>query len=244
MYNKIASNIEYSIELSFSVPDEEKQIAELASERFEGVLGALRNASDHLNVIYIPFKKAENISVEDLVKKRGLLNRYKRKVIDNFNIVKKRSLAALKEINHFTSDSSIQGIINSFVSNIGDIEKQVNILVEVLDNYRSPDFKDDVVSAIDSIREQVTQTETFINDRVIDYIDTNIRANSWINSEDDGIADEIVDKIPIVVQLVNERQQALDNAFPSADKESQPLNPSDANRMLSPDFKRNPDIGG
>ena len=124
----IADKTEYlkkianSIEMSFEIPEAEKDIAEEAKIRFEAVIKTLRDNIEHLDIIYEPFKRHESVSTKSLVDKRGLLNRYKQKVKSNFNETKTVALLAIRKLDYFASgDISIQEIINSFIDSIEDV---------------------------------------------------------------------------------------------------------------------------
>ena len=229
-----------SVDMSFDIPDSEKEIANDALIRFEAVLKKVRDASEHLDIIYEPFKRHENISTKSLVNKRGLLNRYKQKVKFNYNEVKAISLLAIRKLNYFaTGDTSIQEIINSFVDAIEDLEKRITKFLDIMGDYESPTFREDILSAIDGTKAQSAQLETLLRDRIIDHIDTNILAKSWMNDTREELKLEMEDKIPLVSELFEERQKALDpDSFPESKKLPQALNVSDAQRAYYPDHVR------
>jgi len=122
----ILKRIADSVDMSFDIPDSEKEIAQDALIRFEAALKKIRDSSEHLDIIYEPLKRHEQVSTKSLVKKRGLLNRYKQKVKQNYNEVKAIALLAIRKLNYFSSgDTSIQEIITSFIDSIEDLEKYV-----------------------------------------------------------------------------------------------------------------------
>lgn len=243
MLEKIAS----SIEMAFDVPEAEKEIAIRASERFKKVLGALDNAEEHLDIMYDPFKKFDNISTEAVIERRGVINRYKQKVKENYNKVIRRAFLAVKELNYFTPDSKIQELINSFIDSIQEVEEQVNIFLKVLKDYRAPDFREQVISAIDNIKKQSEQAENLIKDRIIEHIDANILATNWVESAGDELSSKIKDKIPLIVRLFTERQNVIEGVgngnMAEPEKDTQALNPSDAQKITYPDFVRTMHIG-
>jgi hypothetical protein len=245
MFNKLATSIETSVELSFSVPDEEKKAAQVASERFEHVVSALDGAIEHLSIIYDPLKEAGEISVEAVVERRGIINRYMQKSKENFNKVKQRALYAIKDLNRFSSDSKIGELVNSFVDSIDDLETAVSKFLTALEDNDSPEFKDNIISSVDLIKETASRTENLIYDRIIEYIDDNILAKNWMTIDDSGIQSEISENVPYISRLVDEREKAMEGgSFVDTPKDIQSLNPSDAQRMYYPDFSRTVNIGG
>jgi len=227
------TKIANSIEMSFEIPDAEKAIAEEAKIRFESTLKRINDCAIHLDIIYEPFKRHETVSTKSLVGKRGLLNRYKQKVKENFNVLKTVALLAIRKLDRFaTGDTSIQEILNSFIDSIEDVEKLVNKFLEIMSDYESESFRTDVMSSIDGIKSQSSKLETLVRDRIIDHINTNILSNNWMSSQRDELNLEIEERAPLITELFDERQKALDpNSFPSGAGEGQTLNPGNAQKI-------------
>jgi len=238
MLRKLATHIE----MSFDVSDAEKRDAMMASEKFEGISSALDIAVEHLDIIYNPFQKYEEIPMETIVNKRGAIDRYKRKILENFNEVKRRSLYAIKDLYLFSSDTHVQELINSFDDSVWELEKQINELSDVLSDYKSQDFRKNVLGAIDNIRKQAEEIESLIKERIIEYIDTNILAKSWMSDTDEDFVSQIREKVPLITELYDHRVKELESAqydqFPGAEKREQATNPMDAQRMWYPDRTR------
>jgi hypothetical protein len=233
------------IEMSFETPTVEKKVGKEAKIRFEAALSRLNHAIEHLDVIYEPFDKYETVSKSSLVKKKGLIHRFKQKVIDNFNDFKTISLLAIRKINFFsTGDVAIQEIENSFINAIGDLEKLVDDLIDRLDDYESDSFRQDILNSIDSIKSQGDSLDTLINDRIIEHIDSEIVARTWMDDKKKELKLELEEKTPIIQELFQERQKALEGGkFPSSNKEQQSLNVSDAQKVHYPDYTRTMNIG-
>lgn len=202
MIKKIAS----TIEMSFDIPESEKQEAQAASEEFKKVISVLDLAKQHLNLMYEPFKNAEAISPEDLNEFRGAIHKYKEQIKENFNKVKAVSFLSIMRLNYFGTDTHITELINSFRDSIGDVEKQINILLRILDDLRSNEFKDNFISGIEAVRKACFEVEKLIKERIIDYIDSNILAKDWMAN-----TGTIKDRVPYITQLFEERQKALEN---------------------------------
>jgi hypothetical protein len=74
-------------------------------------------------------------------------------------------------------------------------------------NINSPDFAPGIVPSIDAIRKQVNQIRQLVTDRILDHIDSNILAKNWASEFKD--AEKVQERVPLVVQLFRERQEAL-----------------------------------
>lgn len=236
------TKLAYAVEMSFDVPDSEKEIGEFASQLFEEVINSINLAKDHLDIIYNPFKRHENISTEAIAKRRGKIDIYKNKTKDNFEKVKFIAFKAIDKLNYFSSDTHTMEMINSFRDAIGALEKQVVILLDVLDNYRSPDFRDNVLKSIEAVRKEAYDIEKLIKDRIVPHIDTNILARDWISNTSNQLQTKIQDRIPIITELFNQRQKALEQGNTTAvdiHKRPQSLNPSDNQRIYYPSDLRN-----
>lgn len=240
MFTKFAN----TIEMSFEVPQSEKDIAASAAERFIAVVNELGLAKDHLDIIYTPFKKHENISTDAIVKRRGIIARFKRQVKENYNKVKALSLKAIQLLNYFGTDTHTLEVINSFKDSVQDLEKQITIFMDILDNYQSPDFRNNVITAIEGAKKQSAQVEKLIKDRIIEHIDDNILAKNWVSNTGDALHLKIKDKIPLITELFNERQKALQHAIPDIQKRPQTMNPGNIQRVYYPTDERNADLTG
>lgn len=242
MLKKIAN----SIEMSFEIPDSEKEIATEASMRFEGISNSLNFALKHLDIMYEPFKKHSNISTESVINNRGLLNRFAQKAKQNFEDIKKEGLLAIKKLNYFsTGDSDIQELINSFVDSMEELGEEIATLLNVLMNdYRSGNFRNNILSAIDSVRNEAGKLDNLIWDRIIEHIDTNILAKNWMDNSEDVEDMDSENKGPIITELFEQRQRALfPESFPGPQKDNQSMNASDAQKAHYPDSIRTLNIG-
>jgi hypothetical protein len=207
MIKKIAS----TIEMSFDIPESEKEEAQTASDQFKKVMSSLDAAKKHLNLMYEPFKDAADIPPDAVYEFRGAIFRYKEQIKENFNKVKATSFLAIMKLNYFATDTHITELINTFRDSIGDVEKQVNVLLNVLDDLKSKDFKDNLVKGIESIRKACFEVEKLIKERILDYIDSNILAKDWMTNTGDELQTEIKVRIPYITQLFEERQKALES---------------------------------
>ncbi len=237
MFRRIAE----SIEMSFDIPDAEKETAAQAKMHFEAAANALKLATEHLDHIYDPFSDHANISTESVIENRGVLQgRYSTRIKNNFNKVKAHGLIAIRKMNEFsTGDNVIKELINTFVDSMGDVEFHVASLLNTLKNdYKSSDFRDMVIKSIEDVRKQAAELDEFIYDIMIEHIDKDFLTKTWMNETSDQLQlDMDEEKIPLVVQLHKEREKQLNpGAFPMSEKQEQTLNMGDAQRMLHPNF--------
>jgi hypothetical protein len=244
MLFKLAS----AIEMSFEVPTSEKETAMAASERFDFVINAINQAKVHLDIMYNPFKKNESISTDAVIAHRGVISRYKKQVKKNFNKVKELSLKSIQLLNYFSTDTHTLEIINAFRDAVQDLEKHVVVFMDILDDYRSPDFRNNILSSIEGVKKYCSQVEKLIKDRIIDHIDTNILARNWTTSVGDQLHIKIQDKIPMITELFNERQNAINgvtsHVMPNIEKRPQTLNPGNTQRFFGATDERQSDGTG
>lgn len=207
MIKKIAS----TIEMSFDIPESEKQEAQAASDEFKKVISSLDAAKKHLNMMYEPFKEAEELPSEAIYEFRGAIFRYKTQIKDNFNKVKAIAFLAIMKLNYFATDTHITELINTFRDSIGDVEKQVSVLLDILDDLKSKDFKNNMLQGIEAIRKAGFEVEKLIKERILDYIDNNILAKDWMSNTQNELHTEIKMRVPYITQLFRERQEVLEN---------------------------------
>jgi hypothetical protein len=239
MLKKIAN----TIEMSFEIPDAEKSVAEEADEWLYYAANALKLASDHLDILYEPLKKHPSVSVESVVERRGVLNRYKQKVKENYNRVKEYVLHGIQKLNYFSNDSGIVELTNSLISSVEDVEQSVVLFLDVLSDYKAEGFRENSIRAIEGVKKQSAQAEGLIRDRIIDYIDTNILTKSWMNESSVDLDIDIQEKVPLITELFNERQEALEGRMPEMATDGQRMNASDSARPYYPGHARTMNIG-
>jgi len=228
-----------TIEMSFDIPDSEKEIAKEAVLRFEDTMKSLQKATDHLDVIYEPFSKHKNIPTKSVVEKRGVLNRFKQASKEKFENFKYLCVLSIQKINHFANgDMEIKEIISTFESSVLNVEDEVEDFFDILGDYESEDFQEKVLESIDSIKNKAEELNDLVYDSIIDHIDTNIVGKTWMSENNSKFKIEKEEKIPMVLELYKKRQELLGNKMYAVEKEKQILNPSDAPRVYSPDSAR------
>lgn len=203
MLNKKA----YSVQMNFTVPDSEKRIAEKAEEHFEQLLTLLTEAATYLDLIYIPFNKYQNVDMDMIVEYRKTFRDYRNHVKRKFDKILDNSYKCISLMNTFDMDTSTSELMDSFIASIRELEKYIETFVSIFSNLNNQEFRNYIISTIDSIKKQINQIEQLIKDRILDHIDTNILAKNWA---DKNTNDELIsERVPLVVQLFRERQKAL-----------------------------------
>lgn len=211
MIKKLAN----AIEMSSRATPEEQAIANKTSKAFSQVLSKMEDASNHLDVIYNPFKKTESVSSELIHSKRGLFNRFRKACKENYEELKLQSFIAVSLFEKFDSDSQVKEIIKSFDQSMKDIEVQVENLLKLLqDGTSSPTFQENLITLVEDIKKQSIQLKKLVEDRVIEFLDANILAKSWKPDVDQNESNQdlnkiLEEKVPYIIQLQNERRKAL-----------------------------------
>lgn len=197
----------YAIQLSYEVPSEDKDKANKALLFLDYILKLLKKCDQHLDLMFIPFKNNPNVSPDQIFQARAGLRRYRDKVVDNFNDFKKYAFRTYIILQYFSSDTQIIKLNKSFVLSIDDIEKQVNRFVDLFSALDAKEFPTNIVKAIENIKKEVSQFEQIVEDRIISHIKDNILSKSWIDNISDELQEKVEKKIPLSIQLVNERNE-------------------------------------
>lgn len=199
----------YSVQLSYNITDAEKAQAEKGLINFNLCLRLLTIATDHLNIMAIPFKDHPDISTEQIIKFRAALRRYRDKCIENFNTFKIAAFKCITLMQPFSNDTQMAKLLKSFISSIEDIEKQVNIFSDLFNNLEAKDFITHAAQTIELIKKEVTQLEEIIDDRIKSHIQTDILGKSWVNDISNKLEMTIEKKTPLLIDLNKERQEKL-----------------------------------
>lgn len=205
MLNKKA----YSIQMNYSVPESEKQIAKQAEAYLEYLENKLDKFSQYLDIIYLPFKKYHNVDMEMITEYRRTFIQYKDEVKKRFLSINDLVYKIIKLLNNFSSDTSTSEIVESFINSVKDLEKYVETFVSIFSNFNDNDFSKYIISTIDSINKQINQTKQLVKDRLVEHIDTNILAKDWMSDLETKIDLEENTNLPLVMRLFRERQEAL-----------------------------------
>lgn len=199
----------YAIQLSYNVSDNEKNVAEKALLYFSDAEKKLEMASSHLDILQIPFKENQDIKSEHLMKERAVLRRFRDKAIENFNLFKISSFKCVDIMQYFASDTQSVKLLKSFITQIEDLEKEVNLFADLFKKIDSNEFVSLVVSNIDSIKNKCEELSNLINQRIKDHLQTNILAKSWVNSVSNQLQKTVEKKKPLILDLYNKMQDDL-----------------------------------
>ena len=201
----------YATQMTYEVSNAEKVEAERALLYFNSSSKLLDKASNHLDLINTPFKDNQTISPDDIFKARAALRRFRDKSIDNFNDFKVIAFKCVNVMQIFTSDTQTLKLIKSFVSSINDLEVSVNNFVNLFNDLESKDFQANIVKSITSIKKQITELSEIIEQRVKTHIQSNILAKNWVDSVSDDLQMQIQKRTPLIIDLVNERENQLNS---------------------------------
>lgn len=201
----------YAAYMSYEVPDEEKDKASKAIRHFQHLIKIMKSCNEHLELMHTPFKDNGDLSTDQAYTARAALRRYRDKVIDNFNIFKRQAFKCFVLLQPFSIDTQFVKLNKSFVFSISDIEKQVNKFAELFSNIESKDFAQNMIKSIENIKKEMAKLEQIVEDRIIDHIQTNILARNWVDNVSNELQEKVEDKIPLAIQLVNERRKILED---------------------------------
>lgn len=198
-----------ALQLSYEVPNEDKDRANKAIMCFDYLLKMTKDCSEYLNLIYTPFKDNQATTPEQIMKVRAKLRVYRDQVADKFNLLKRMAFKCFVALQPFSTDTQIIKLNKSFILSMGDIEKQVNRFIDLFSNFEAKDFSQSVVGSIDNIKKELAQLDQIVEDRIKDHLQTNILARNWVDSVSDELQEKVEQKLPFSVELVNERNQKL-----------------------------------
>ena len=196
----------YAVQMSYQVSDADKQQAEKALQNFATALKLLKAASEHLNIMYTPFKDHPDISSEQLVKFRAALRRFRDKSIENFNQFKISAFHCYTLMNVFSSDTQTLKLMKSFINSIEDIEKTVNDFSELFTDLESKTFVSDVSKVMEAIQKDSKELEAIIDERIKTHIQTNIIGKTWVDNISNDLSVKVEKKTPMMMDLLNTQQ--------------------------------------
>lgn len=197
----------YAIQMSYAVTDEEKEKAEKGLSYYNFLLQVMKQANDHLDLIYIPFKDGDPITTESAFRARAALRRYRDADIEIFNRFKKIAFKCFSIMHEFSSDTQVVKLNKSFVLSIGDIEKQVNRFSDLFSDLKSKTFGTDIIKSIENIKKEVAQLEQIVTDRIMKYIEEDILNRNWVDLVSKELQQKIEEKIPESIRMVQERNK-------------------------------------
>lgn len=201
----------YTLSMTYSVSDEEKNQANRALSCFEASRKLLNTASNYLNTMKTPFKDNPDIDPKDIYKERASMRKFRDIAIDNFNEFKKSAFKCVSLMQMFSSDTQSVKLMKSFISSIDDLEDNVNDFANLFKDLEAKDFQTNIVKYVEDIQSKCEDIEENIDDRIKKHIQTNILGINWIDSVGDDMKLKIEKKLPLTVELYNQRQQQLND---------------------------------
>jgi hypothetical protein len=201
----------YTTMMTYEVSDEEKMQAERALIYFDHTIKQLKLASNHLDLMKTPFKNNPEMDPKEVMKARAPIRRFRDKSVENFNLFKRSAFQCVKLMQDFSNDTQTLKLMKSFISTVNDLEDKVNRFVELFSDLEEKDFANNVVSFIEDIQSKCDDIEEIVDDRIKDHIRQNILATSWVNSVGNDLETKIEPKVPLILDLFNKRQDALNN---------------------------------
>ncbi len=201
----------YITQLSFDISNEEKDQAEKAILYFDHTCKLLEIAKDHLNIMKTPFKDNPEIDTKEITKARAAIRRFRDKVVENFNEFKQEAFKCVNAMHIFASDTQTVKFMKSFIALVDELEKKVNKFVELFDNLEDKEFVSKIIESLELIQEQCDEVQETVDERILPHIQTNILANSWVNSVSNDLQMQIEQKTPLIVELFNQRQDQIND---------------------------------
>lgn len=201
----------YSIQMSYNVSDDEKNQAQKALIFFNHTDKLLDLASEHLNIMKVPFKDNPEMLPADVLKARAAIRRFRDKSLENFNEFKREAFKCVNIMKEFSSDTQTLKLMKSFISSIDKLEIKVNDFSDLFENLESKDFSKEVVVSIETVQAECESINEIIEERIKNHIQTNILATNWVNSISTDLQMQVQEKTPLILDLFNERQNQLNN---------------------------------
>ena len=222
-----------AIELSFAVTDSERQSAVVVIERLNSLVGVLNNLKSKLDVLIDAFERVDSFTVEDVVKKRSVINDYIEHLYDTFDRGSKQALYAIVKLKIFEIDQSILELINALNDGVVSLKKSLDSLSDDLSDVKNVEFKNKTVAAAQNVKKEIDSLLGLVKDRIIEHINGDILAKTWTKDLSNELDLNIKKKLPLIRELYQQRQQEV--GMPQMEKGQQPINPSDTAKIWQPD---------
>jgi len=203
----------YTVQMSYDVTVAEKDYAQKAIICFKYSNKLLKKASDHLDIMKNSFKDNPEVPTADIMKARAAIRRYRDQSVDNFNEFKKLAFKCVRVMQNFGSDTQIIKLVKSYISSVDDLEKSVNKFIDLFNELQSKEFAKNVVTSIEDIQKQCDEINNLIEDRIVEYIQSNVLASSWVDTIGNDLKMKIEKKRPLILELFNRRDEQLVDAI-------------------------------
>ena len=221
------------IDLSFSVTDNERNIATKAIETFNDAANLLDVFASKLHILIDAFESVDVFPEQVVQKKRTVINDYSKYLESVLDKLKAQAMSAIVDLNNFLPDQNISELIAAANDSVGSLEKSFLMLKDNLGDIKNENFKSGAIIGAKNLIKQISLTRDVITDRAIAHISNEILSKSWSDDVDEV---SVNNDEPYIVQLYRQRSENVEqNAAPQITKGNQPLNPSDTARVWQPD---------
>lgn len=181
----------------------QKQKAEKAFVSFNQVIKFLDIAKNHLDIMYNPFKEHPDIPVEEIIKFRDALRRFRDKSVENFNAFKVALFKTLALLDDFTYDTQTSKLTKSLITTVDLLENNVNDFVELFENLEDKDFSKKALAEIEKIYNLIDQITDTIKNRFKDHIQKNILGTTWADMISKKLNLKLYKQNPYIIELNN-----------------------------------------
>jgi tyrosine-protein phosphatase YwqE len=110
---------------------------------------------------------------------------------------------------NFATDTQTVKLMKSFIASIDSIEILVNEFADLFVDLQSKDFSKKIVESIEAIQKESDNLDEIIDERIVNHIQTNILAKSWVDNVSNDLQMQVEQKTPLILDLFNKRQDQL-----------------------------------
>lgn len=200
-----------NLQMSYDVSNEEIEQAKKAILTFDECNKNLNIASMYLDKMKNPFKEDPNITPEQMTSQRSALRRFRDEAIENFNKFKISSFKAVNSLNPFSSDTQTIEDSRAFMNSIDELESMVNEFADLFNNLEDAELPKKIVGCIEKIQPKCDAIKEMVDNQIKDHIQVNIQGDDWLNRTSNKFKLEVETKLPKILQLNNQRQEALND---------------------------------
>jgi hypothetical protein len=131
---------------------------------------------------------------------------YKNEIKEKYNKLKEKIVVIISQLLFF-DDMAVKEFISSLKGNVSDVENEVEALMQILNDPKTPDFKNSITKTIESIFSESLQLKKMLEERIIDHINKNILGDSWFEEINKNKSDV---KLAPIIDLYRQRQEELE----------------------------------
>lgn len=198
-----------TINMTLDVPLNEKKTAANTVLYFEKLLNKLNAFNTLLDKMYEPFKAYQTISEDSINNYRQALWNYSKEIKESFDDINDLAVLCVSGLNKFQSDAAVSDLTSAVVDNLNDLEDEIKELTDNISAWDDPEYKTSIVNSMDTTKLTIDEIIKLVTERVIDHINTNILAKSWMDKLDESNNKIINDNEPAIKRLFKERLEKL-----------------------------------